>query len=62
MNQLTEILKNEGKKIIEEFNLASIQGEGTSQEVADFRENVVQSLLDAFIPKVISYLKGKLPI
>ena len=48
MSQLLEILKKEGKQIIDEFKLASGQGEGTPQEIADFRENAVQSFVARF--------------
>lgn len=60
MNQLLEILKNEGKQIIEEFNLASSQGEGTPQEIADFRENVIQSFVGRFYPQNHIVSKGKI--
>lgn len=60
MNQLIEILKNEGKQIVDEFNLASAQGEGTPQEVADFRENAVQSFVARFYPQSHIVSKGKI--
>ena len=60
MNQLLDILKSEGRTINEEFNLASKQGEGTPQEVADFRENVVQSFIARFYPQSFVVSKGKI--
>jgi hypothetical protein len=60
LSQLLEILKAEGRAIIEEFNLASKQGEGTPQEVADFRENAVQSFIARFYPQSFVVSKGKI--
>lgn len=60
MSQLLDILKAEGRTIIEEFNLASTQGEGTPQEVADFRENAVQSFIARFYPQSFVVSKGKI--
>lgn len=60
ISQLIQILKNESKQILEEFKLASIQGDGTSQEVADFRENVVQSFVARFYPQSHIVSKGKI--
>ena len=59
MSQLFEILKAEGRKIVEEFNLASQQGEGTPQEVADFRENAIQDFVKRFFPQSYIVSKGK---
>jgi hypothetical protein len=60
LSQLLDILKAEGRAIIEEFNLASKQGEGTPQEVADFRENAVQSFITRFYPQSFVVSKGKI--
>jgi hypothetical protein len=57
LSQLFEIIKSEGRTIIDEFNLASKQGKGTAQEVADFREHAVQSFLGRFYP--INYIVSK---
>ena len=59
MNQLLEILKAEGRRILEEFALASEQGDGTPQEIADFRENVVQDFVSRFYPASHVVSKGK---
>jgi hypothetical protein len=60
MSQLLEILKKEGKQILDEFNLASEQGEGTPQEIADFRENAVQSFIARYYPQSHIVSKGKI--
>ncbi|MDP3048560.1 MAG: hypothetical protein Q8N12_03900 [Thermodesulfovibrionales bacterium] len=57
---MLEILKNEGKQIVDEFNLASGQGDGTPQEIADFRENAVQSFVARFYPQSHIVSKGKI--
>lgn len=59
MERLVEILKAEGRQIAEEFKLASEQGEGTPQEVADFREHAVQSFVGRFLPQSHIVSKGK---
>lgn len=59
MNQLLEILKAEGRRIIEEFNLSSWQGEGSPQEVADFREHAIQDFVARFFPQSYIVSKGK---
>lgn len=60
MSLLLEILKKEGKQILDEFNLASEQGEGTPQEIADFRENCVQSFVARYYPQSHIVSKGKI--
>jgi hypothetical protein len=59
VNQLLEILKAEGRRILEEFELASEQGDGTPQEIADFRENAVQDFISRFYPASHVVSKGK---
>jgi hypothetical protein len=59
VNQLLEILKAEGRRILEEFELASEQGDGTPQEIADFRENAVQDFISRFYPVSHVVSKGK---
>ena len=59
MNQLLEILRVEGKQLVEEFHLASEQGDGTPQEVADFRENAVQGFVARYYPQSHIVSKGK---
>lgn len=60
MSQLLQILKAEGRKIKDEFDLASVQGDGTSQEIADFRENAVQNYISRFYPASHTVSKGKI--
>lgn len=60
MSQLLDILRAEGKRIIEEFNLASKQGKGTPQEIADFREHAVQSFIARAYPQNFVVSKGKI--
>jgi len=57
---LIEILQKEGRQIEEEFLLSSKQGEGTSQEIADFRENAVQDFLQRYYPTNHIVSKGKI--
>ena len=60
MDTLLSILKYECRAINEEFELASKQGEGTSQEVADFRENAVQDFIGRYYPQSNIISKGKI--
>jgi hypothetical protein len=60
VNQLLEILKKEGSQIVDEFKLASEQGEGTPQEIADFRENAVQSFVARYYPQSHIVSQGKI--
>ncbi|MEZ5672620.1 MAG: DUF6602 domain-containing protein [Thiotrichaceae bacterium] len=60
MNQLWEVLKKEAAGIISEFESASNQGQGAPQEIADFRENAVQSFLSRFYPANHFVSKGKI--
>lgn len=50
MTRLLNLLKAEGRRILEEFELASEQGQGTAQEIAHFRENAVQDFISRFYP------------
>ncbi len=60
MDRLLDILKAEGRRISEEFKLSSGQGEGTPQEVADFREHAVQAFVARFLPQSHIVSKGKI--
>ncbi len=60
MSTLLDILKAEGRSITEEFNLASQQGKGTPQEIADFREHAVQSFVARYYPQSFVVSKGKI--
>jgi len=60
MQELIELLRVDVGLLESEFHKASIQGKGTSQEVADFRENAVQSFVERFFPFPHRITKGKL--
>jgi len=60
VNRLLEILKHEGLQIQNEFNLASEQGDGTPQEIADFRENVIHSFIARCYSRSHIVTKGKI--
>lgn len=59
MDDLYELLREEALQLASEFRKASIQGKGTSQEVAEFRENAVQSFLSRYFPFPHRIAKGK---
>ena len=60
MNKLIEILKDEAATLSREFKKASSLGEGTSQEIADYREHAVQNFLSRFFPNPYRVVKGKI--
>ena len=60
MSTLLDILKKEGRTISEEFKVASTQGDGTSQEIADFRENAVHDFVERYFPANHVISKGKI--
>ena len=57
---LLEILKLESRTINDEFKLASSQGQGTAEEIANFRENVVQTFIQRYYPQSHIVSKGKI--
>ncbi|WP_421317582.1 DUF6602 domain-containing protein [Aeromonas sp. 700377] len=59
MNDLYRILREEALQLSSAFRLASIQGRGTSQEIAEFRENAVQTFLARYFPFPHRIAKGK---
>jgi hypothetical protein len=59
MDDLYSLLREEALQLSSEFRKASIQGRGTSQEVADFRENAVQAFLGRYFPFPHRIAKGK---
>lgn len=59
MNDLYALLREESVQLNSEFRKASIQGRGTSQEVAEFRENAVQEFLARYFPFPHRIAKGK---
>jgi hypothetical protein len=58
-NAIYELLREDALRLASEFRKASIQGRGTSQEVADFREGAVQSFLERYFPFPHRIAKGK---
>lgn len=59
MNDLYSLLREDAAQLASEFRKASIQGRGTSQEVAEFRENAVQAFLARYFPFPHRIAKGK---
>ncbi len=60
MNKLIELLQVETKEIAASFAKASIEGEGTPQEVADRREEVVKKFLEKYFPFPYRIVKGNI--
>lgn len=60
MDSLIDILKKESRIINEEFEIASKQGNGTPQEISDFRENAVQDFVSRYFPSSHIISKGKI--
>lgn len=60
MNKLIELLRTETKEIATSFEKASIEGEGTPQEVADRREEVVKRFLEKYFPFPFRIVKGNI--
>jgi len=59
MNDLYDLLREDALQLSSEFRKASIQGHGTSQEIAEFRENAVQTFLARYFPSPHRIAKGK---
>ena len=60
MDDLYQLLRYDGIELESRFRRASIEGRGTSQEVADFREHAVQDFVGRFFPFPHRITKGKL--
>lgn len=61
MNQrLTTFVEQTGAELTAQFARASTLGEGTSQEVADFREGALRDLMRRFYPAPHTVTKGKI--
>lgn len=60
MNKFIELLKVEAKEIATSFEKANIEGEGTPQEVADRREEVVKKFLVKYFPFPFRVVKGNI--
>ena len=50
MDKFVELLKLEAVEIAASFRKASIEGEGTPQEVADRREEIVKNFMIKYFP------------
>jgi len=60
LDKLIEILKDEAETLSRDFKKASTLGEGTSQEIADFREHAFQDFLARFFPSPYRVVRGKI--
>lgn len=60
MKALDDILVQEGEVLRREFEKASTLGEGTSQEVAEFRENAFRAFVGRFYPRPYHVVKAKI--
>lgn len=60
MNKLIELLRIETKEIAASFEKASLEGEGTPQEVSDRREEVVKKFLEKYFPFPFRIVKGNI--
>ena len=59
-NELIELLRYEGPELSRESEKASISGRGTSQEVADFRENSLREFVGRYFPLPYRLAKGNI--
>lgn len=57
---LLDILKFESEQISTEFRKASLQGYGTPQEIADFREGYFKTFIERFFPLPHKVTKGQI--
>jgi len=60
MEDLYALLREDATELEAKFRKASIEGKGTSQEVADFREHAVQGFVERFFPFPHRITKGKI--
>jgi hypothetical protein len=59
MDDLYRLLREDSLELESKFRRASIEGRGTAQEIADFRENALQSFVSRFFPFPHRVTKGK---
>lgn len=59
-NKFMTLLKMEALEIANSFQIASVEGEGTSQEVADRREEIVADFLAKYFPFPYRIVKGNI--
>ena len=60
MDDLYQLLREDALELESKFRRASIEGKGTSQEVADFREHALQDFVSRFFPFPHRITKGKI--
>jgi hypothetical protein len=60
MDDLYQLLREDAVELESKFRRASIEGKGTSQEVADFREHALQDFVSRFFPFPHRVTKGKI--
>ena len=60
LDKLIEILRGEAESLSKDFKKASSLGEGTPQEIADYRENSFRSFISRFFPNPYRVVKGKI--
>jgi len=60
MDDLYQLLREDGVELESKFRKASIEGRGTSQEIADFREHAIQEFIERFFPYPHRITKGKI--
>lgn len=59
-DDLYALLREDADELESRFRRASIQGRGTAQEIADFREGALQSFVSRFFPFPHRITKGKI--
>jgi hypothetical protein len=59
MDDLYQLLREDALELESKFRRASIEGKGTSQEIADFREHALQDFVQRFFPFPHRVTKGK---
>jgi hypothetical protein len=60
MSRIIDYMRAETGKLIQEFAAAQSKGEGTAQEVADFRENYFNKLIERYFPFPYKIAKGQI--
>ncbi|SHN93087.1 hypothetical protein BHECKSOX_2111 [Bathymodiolus heckerae thiotrophic gill symbiont] len=60
MSNLLDLLKIESNELAVSFKKASIEGQGTPQEVSDRRETAVKKLLEKYFPFPFRIAKGNI--
>lgn len=58
MDDLKQIIRADAKDLEHQFEIASVQGRGTPQEISDFRENALQHFLTNYFPYPYRIAKG----